>query len=169
MKKEDILKKNKGILEYYGMKNQTVVWIEEMSELTKELCKFVRSCDENSFEQSPRWLDDLKEEIADVTVCLDQLKFAIDFTEEELMELYEQKVDRQVDCIIVEDRKCEDCIKWNTSYCPKSNECFEKLDKPHYQSKIMLLEENQELKEQLEIGEEQYNDLVEDYENLIIK
>lgn len=47
-------------------------------------------------------------------------------------------------------RECESCIKRKTTYCPTSMECMATDDMPYYQNRIMLLEENQELKKQLE-------------------
>ena len=54
-------------------------------------------------------------------------------------------------------RECETCIKRKTVYCPNSIECMDTDDKPYYQNKIMLLEENQELKKK-------YENAVADYE-----
>ena len=91
MKKKQIketIENNISILNHYGINEQIPVWIEEMSELTKVLCKWLRNG------KIPA--DDLKEEIADVVVCLDQLKYAIDYMEDELMEQYKFKVDRQM-------------------------------------------------------------------------
>lgn len=45
--------------------------------------------------------------------------------------------------------ECETCIKRKTKYCPNSSECYETKEKPYYQNRIMLLEENQQLKNQL--------------------
>ena len=47
------------------------------------------------------------------------------------------------------NEECETCIKRKTVYCPTSIECMATDDKPYYQNRIMLLEENQELKKQL--------------------
>ena len=47
------------------------------------------------------------------------------------------------------DKKCETCIKRKTMFCPNSKKCMAADDKPYYQNKIMLLEENQELKKKL--------------------
>lgn len=44
------------------------------------------------------------------------------------------------------EMECETCIKRKTMYCPNSSECFETKDKPYYQNRIMLLEENKQLK-----------------------
>ena len=46
-------------------------------------------------------------------------------------------------------RECESCIKRKTTYCPNSMECMATDDMPYYQNRIMLLEENQELKLEL--------------------
>ena len=85
---------NIKIVEHYGVKAQIPVWIEEMSELTKELCKWCRKGNLH-----PKLLDNLKEEIADVTICIDQLRYAINYTEDELMEEYANKVERQLERI----------------------------------------------------------------------
>lgn len=55
-------------LKVYGARAQTVVAIEELSELQKELCK--------AFRGSLNF-DHLAEEIADVEIMLDQMKTAL--------------------------------------------------------------------------------------------
>lgn len=93
---KQILENNIKIVEYYGIKNQIPVWIEEMSELTKVLCKWFRRYDELEGDITDQLLHDMKEEITDVMICLDQLKWAILYTENDLMENYKFKVDRQL-------------------------------------------------------------------------
>ena len=44
--------------------------------------------------------------------------------------------------------ECESCVKRKTMYCPNSSECYETEIKPYWQNRIMLLEENNQLKEQ---------------------
>lgn len=44
-------------------------------------------------------------------------------------------------------RECETCIKRKTTYCPTSMECMATDDMPYYQNRIMLLEENKQLKD----------------------
>lgn len=61
----------------------------------------------------------------------------------------------------MKSRECETCIKRKTVYCPTSIECMSTDDKPYYQNRIMLLEENQELKKQLE----EYKKDIEDLDN----
>lgn len=46
--------------------------------------------------------------------------------------------------------ECETCIKRKTVYCPNHVDCYDTINKPYYQNRIMLLEENKQLKEQLE-------------------
>ncbi len=50
-------------------------------------------------------------------------------------------------------RECESCIKRKTPYCPNSTECMATDDMPYYQNRIMLLEENKQLKEQLLVAQ----------------
>lgn len=44
-------------------------------------------------------------------------------------------------------RECETCIKRKTVYCHTSMECMATNDMPYYQNRIMLLEENKQLKD----------------------
>lgn len=89
--------KNLSILEHYGVKSQIPIWIEEMSELTKELCKWLRKYDELTGDINLQLLANMKEEITDVTICLDQLKYAIGYFEDDLMKVYNLKVSRQLE------------------------------------------------------------------------
>ena len=53
-------------------------------------------------------------------------------------------------------RECETCIKRKTPYCPTSIDCMATDDMPYYQNRIMLLEENESLKKQLEENKTTY-------------
>ena len=55
----------KKLIEKFGAKNQIIVAIEELSELQKELCKYLR------YKTNIR---NISEEIADVEIMLEQLK-----------------------------------------------------------------------------------------------
>ena len=100
---KDTLKKNIEIVNHYGVKAQIPVWIEEMSELTKVLCKWTRKYDQLEGDLNMQLLNSMKEEITDVTICLDQLKYVIQYMEDELMKDYRFKVDRQLARISGED------------------------------------------------------------------
>ena len=63
--------------------------------------------------------------------------------------------------------ECESCIKRKTIYCPSSSECYDTVDKPYYQNRIMLLKENQQLKEQLEASERTKKEAI-DYINFLV-
>lgn len=43
--------------------------------------------------------------------------------------------------------ECGICVKKKTIYCPNSDRCFETKNKPYFQNKFMLLEENKKYKE----------------------
>ena len=66
MERDEILK---NALKHYGANSQRIVAIEEMSELTKELCKVARG-EENAAH--------IAEEIADVRIMLDQMEIMFD-------------------------------------------------------------------------------------------
>ena len=92
---EQTLKENIDILKHYGVKHQMFVWIEEMSELTKVICKWARVFDELDGGITEELLVEFTDEITDVTVSLDQIKYAIKLFECDLWDNYKFKVDRQ--------------------------------------------------------------------------
>ena len=58
--------------EKYGIDSQIVIAIEEMSELTKEICNISRG---------QRNIESLAEEIADVTIMMEQLRVIYDIND----------------------------------------------------------------------------------------
>jgi len=90
------LKKNIEIVEHYGAKEQMNIWIEEMSELIKVICKWSRKYDKLEGDLTPQLIADFYEEITDVTICLDQMKYILHFKEDDLMKEYKFKVERQL-------------------------------------------------------------------------
>ena len=54
-----------GLAEFYGVNNQIIIAVEELSELQKELCKALRG---------KKKLVAISEEMADVEIMLEQLK-----------------------------------------------------------------------------------------------
>ena len=107
MKKEEIakmLRNNIKIVNHYDLKTQMFVWIEEMSELIKVICKWARKYDELEGDITPQLMADFYNEIPDVTICLDQMKYILHFKEDDLMKEYKFKVDRQLERIENENR-----------------------------------------------------------------
>lgn len=84
------------IVNNYGIQKQMFVWIEEMSELTKVICKWARKYDELDGELTPQLKADFLDEITDVTVSLDQIKLVINLLENDLNNKYKWKVNRQI-------------------------------------------------------------------------
>ncbi len=76
------------ILQNYGIQSQLNVAIEEMSELTKELCKYNRDKAD---------IHHICEEIADAKIMLDQLTLAFD--EDLINRIYNEKLNRQLERI----------------------------------------------------------------------
>jgi NTP pyrophosphatase (non-canonical NTP hydrolase) len=76
----------KAIANYYGIDNQILIAIEEMSELTKELCKY-----ERKFHRER----EIAEELADVSIMVEQL---IDLfgVERNVSEIIDYKLNRQL-------------------------------------------------------------------------
>ena len=58
-------------------------------------------------------------------------------------------------------RECETCVRNKLIYCPISVDCLATDDKPYYQNKIMILEENWKLRKQLEEKENQQKEFID--------
>lgn len=78
------------IVNHYGIDKQIVVWIEELSELIKELCKYQRTGE---------FSDNGYLEITDVQVCLDQMKLTFKYKAKDQINNYDFKVNRQLERI----------------------------------------------------------------------
>lgn len=83
----------KMAIEMYGKEHQTMIAIEEMSELTKEISKEYRG-QEN--------IDKITEEIADVYICLEQLQMIYGIENEDLDEMIQKKMERNYNRMIEE-------------------------------------------------------------------
>lgn len=74
---------------------QLIVAIEEMSELQKELCKLLRN--------EIRSMDNIEEEIADVSIMLEQLMIIMGITPNTLAKIREKKLHRTWSRILCEN------------------------------------------------------------------
>ncbi|MDO5788409.1 MAG: hypothetical protein Q4P79_03000 [Fusobacterium sp.] len=69
--------------------NKTIA-IEELAELQKEICKDLRGYNRRI---------EIKEEVADVYICLQMLKKIYNFSDEELEKMYKRKMRRNIERI----------------------------------------------------------------------
>lgn len=96
----DKSEKIKKIADHYGFSAQSNIAIEEMSELTKAICKWKRSYD-GSFKSETCDCDErtaIIEEMADVWIMLCQLDYLLD-SEIEVSKMITKKLDRQLERI----------------------------------------------------------------------
>ena len=80
----------KKIALHYGYDIQSIKLIEETSELQQAICKHRESKDK------AKTLIDIKGEIADVYVVLEQMKYLLNIKDEELEEIKDSKINRQL-------------------------------------------------------------------------
>ena len=85
MTDKEIIDTYKQAIELYGEHAQKLMAIEEMSELTKEVCKDFRGKLDR---------EHLIEEIADVLITLDQMLLIYEISEEEIYLMCERKMER---------------------------------------------------------------------------
>ena len=76
-------------LDQWGFDAQAMMCIEEMSELTKALCKYMRFNKENAPNEVK---ENIKEEIADVLNTVEQMQLI--FGEEEIEKIRQEKIER---------------------------------------------------------------------------
>lgn len=89
----------KTAIDTYGKDKQLDVAIEEMSELTKAICKFKRGQDNHQ---------QIVEEIADVEIMLEQLKMICDVRCSELEGVKYQKTERLAERLNSDKQESED-------------------------------------------------------------
>lgn len=82
----------KELFKKYGDK-QLIVAIEELSELQKEICKALRG---------KLNIDNITEEIADVEIMIDQLKFYLSISNETVEEMKKYKIERTKERVLKE-------------------------------------------------------------------
>ena len=75
----------RAVIDRFGHKHQSVIAIEEMAELTKELTKAIRGKPNH---------DHLVEETADVIICLIQVREMYNIKDEELQDAINSKLAR---------------------------------------------------------------------------
>jgi AAA15 family ATPase/GTPase len=81
----------KSLVGKYGNK-QITICIEEMSELTKALCKYLRNCDFDLDKMIA--IDDIYEEMADVYIMLNQMQILFQMDNEILDAMIDKKIQR---------------------------------------------------------------------------
>ena len=106
--KQELIEKNIDNLNDNGIEIQIDVWIEELSELIKELCKAQRH-----FKKYKNWclpfllVNNIKLETTDVQVAADQIKEFFDYSLSQQEMDYEYKVNRTRELIEEEKKKNE--------------------------------------------------------------
>ena len=97
-----------AIAEHYGYESQSRQLIEEMAELTVAINKIWRlEQTQNSekfcltFYNLSMWKrkNELTEEIADVTIMLEQIKYLLQISDTDIEQIIEQKLNRQLERI----------------------------------------------------------------------
>ncbi|MEG0839583.1 MAG: hypothetical protein RSF33_07255 [Hydrogenoanaerobacterium sp.] len=82
MNREELLQK---AISTYGINSQLDMAVEEMSELTKEICKRKRGKENRA---------EILEEIADVKIVLEQLKIIFCISDDDIERMVTSKLDR---------------------------------------------------------------------------
>lgn len=85
----------------YGIQEQTLVACEECAELIKALSKYQRVCEYQAYDKRKiqRCLNNITEELADVSIMLDQIKLMHGITEKAVSDVRDSKVKRLEDTL----------------------------------------------------------------------
>ena len=94
----------KKIADTYGYDAQSRQLIEEMAELTVAVNKFYRNIGKPNAKtkvslKAQYFITSIIEEIADVIIMLEQMKYLLQISNEEIDEIIEQKLNRQLERI----------------------------------------------------------------------
>ena len=81
------------IIEHYGVRNQLGIAMEECAELIQAISKMNRT--DGDAEEYMKSKFHLEEEIADVIVCINQLKTIYNISDSRISELANYKINRQ--------------------------------------------------------------------------
>lgn len=103
----DIEDKLQSIAVHYGYRSQKKQLIEEIAELTQALIKEDRYPDRHD-----ECVKNIIEEIADVQIMIYQMNVLLKINQQEYLDIYEQKVDRQIARIHAEKeegKQTEEC------------------------------------------------------------
>lgn len=94
---ESQMQKCHNIADHYGFKKQSMMMIEECSELQKAICKWHRECGDSLRSESSDCQErtDIIDELADVIIMAKQLSYLLS-AEDEVSEQIEFKLDRQL-------------------------------------------------------------------------
>lgn len=87
--KKQELELYKRALTVWGIGSQLMMAIEEMSELTKEICKYRRFQDKQE-----NYRENIKEEIADVLIMIEQLKYIFKYSNEDIDLVKQNKLNK---------------------------------------------------------------------------
>ena len=90
----------KAAAETFGVTLQTTVAIEELSELQKELCKYLRG---KAREEA------IIEEMADVRIVMEQIQYLLNIPEGAILEVMDAKIDRLADRVWRKQREMAMC------------------------------------------------------------
>lgn len=86
------------IADTYGYDAQSRQCIEEMAELTVAINKAWRKRYDD-FEKRTKDFENIREEICDVEIMLEQIKYLLQISDTDINEIIEQKLDRQLERI----------------------------------------------------------------------
>lgn len=84
------------IANHYGYESQSNQLIEELSELTQAICKKKRVANKfSTYDEMEEANDNLIEEIADVEIMLEQIKYLLCINQRYIEKIKMQKIERQ--------------------------------------------------------------------------
>lgn len=94
---------NDETMDRYGIERQSLVAMEELSELQKAISKLVRNPEEKTKPLEFKGLrDNLIEEMADVIICMDQLKEFYGIDHSDIQSVIDSKQERQAKRLVEE-------------------------------------------------------------------
>ena len=96
---KEMLNDYNEIIKHYGVKYQMNIWVEELSELQKVICKWNRQYDKLEGDLTDELRKDFVEEMADVINCINQIMILTNIDMNEICDESKRKNKRTIERI----------------------------------------------------------------------
>ena len=143
----------KSAVDMWGINMQKIICMEECGELIQALAKSMRPSREDNLQTHAYDLGHIAEEIADVELCLTQMKIAMPDIIADIEQIKTEKIDR------LKSRILKSYIDTKTG----ENICHEEIDKLYDSNEIVLdvFEIKKEYEEKIRVRDEKIKELNE--------
>ena len=82
------------LLNKFGEEKQMLKCVEELNELAQAICKYMSPCFRDSSKHEEKGIENIIEEISDVEIMIEQLKFILNINDDDVRKMKNYKLHR---------------------------------------------------------------------------